>query len=61
VHLCRLFIPHLLQQERPVLANVTSGLAFVPAAFAPVYAATKAAMHSFTVSLRHQLAGTPSR
>lgn len=59
VHLCRLFIPHLLTRERPVLVNVTSGLAFVPVAFVPVYAATKAAMHSFTVSLRQQLASTP--
>jgi uncharacterized oxidoreductase len=59
VHLCRLFIPHLLTRENPVLMNVTSGLAFVPAAFVPVYAATKAAMHSFSVSLRQQLASTP--
>jgi uncharacterized oxidoreductase len=58
VHLCRLFIPHLRTRERPVLINVSSGLAFVPAAFAPVYAATKAAVHSFTVSLRQQLAST---
>jgi uncharacterized oxidoreductase len=59
VHLCRLFIPHLLTRERAVIVNVTSGLAFIPAAFVPVYAATKAAMHSFTVSLRQQLASTP--
>lgn len=59
VQLCRLFIPHLLCRERPVLVNVTSGLAFLPATFAPIYAATKAAMHSFTVSLRQQLAATP--
>jgi uncharacterized oxidoreductase len=59
VDLCRLFIPHLLGQERPTLINVTSGLAFVPAAMAPIYAATKAAMHSFTVSLRQQLRATP--
>src|SRR5262249_39080729 len=30
-----------------------------PATFAPIYAATKAAMHSFTVSLRQQLSQTP--
>ncbi|HEX4459283.1 MAG TPA: SDR family NAD(P)-dependent oxidoreductase [Polyangia bacterium] len=59
VQLCRLFIPHLLTRERPVLINVTSGLAFIPSARTPVYAATKAAMHSFTVSLRQQLAATP--
>ena len=40
---------------------MTSGLALVPMASAPVYSATKAALHSFTLSLRHQLAGTPVR
>jgi uncharacterized oxidoreductase len=59
VQLCRLFISHLLTRERPVLVNVSSGLAFVPATIAPIYAATKAALHSFTVSLRHHLAATP--
>jgi uncharacterized oxidoreductase len=59
VHLSALFIPHLLQQERPAIVNVTSGLSFVPMASAPVYSATKAALHSFTLSLRHQLAATP--
>lgn len=59
VHLCKLFIPHLLKQEGPVIINVTSGLAFLPATIAPIYAATKAALHSFTRSLRQQLAKTP--
>ena len=59
VHLSRLFIPHLLEQPRAAILNVTSGLSFVPMASAPVYSATKAALHSFTLSLRHQLAGTP--
>jgi uncharacterized oxidoreductase len=59
VHLSSLFIPHLLQQERPAILNVSSGLAFVAMASAPVYCATKAAIHSFTLSLRHQLRKTP--
>ncbi|MEE8551885.1 MAG: SDR family NAD(P)-dependent oxidoreductase [Desulfobacterales bacterium] len=59
IHLSTLFIPHLLQQERPAIINITSGLAFVPLANVPVYCATKAALHSFTLSLRHQLTGTP--
>ena len=59
IHLSTLFIPHLLQQERPAIINITSGLSFVPKANVPVYCATKAALHSFTLSLRHQLSGTP--
>jgi uncharacterized oxidoreductase len=58
IHLASLLLPHLLKQSRPVLANVSSGLAFVPMAAAPVYSATKAAIHSFTLSLRHQLRKT---
>lgn len=58
VHLTSLFLHHLLKQDRAAIVNVTSGLAFVPMASAPVYCATKAALHSFTLSLRHQLAGT---
>jgi uncharacterized oxidoreductase len=52
------FIPHLIQQPNAVLVNVSSGLAFVPLARFPVYCATKAAVHSFTLSLRHQLKGS---
>ncbi len=59
IHLCSLLVPHLLRQDHPAIVNVTSGLAFVPLANAPIYSATKAALHSFTLSLRHQLAGTP--
>lgn len=61
IHLALLFIPHLRQQPNPVIINVTSGLSFAPAAFAPIYSATKAALHSFTLSLRHQLRDTPIR
>jgi uncharacterized oxidoreductase len=59
VHLSALFIPHLRTHSRAAIINVTSGLAFAPGAFAPVYSATKAALHSFTLSLRHQLSDTP--
>jgi uncharacterized oxidoreductase len=58
IHLGSLFAPRLVNQENPVIINVTSGLAWLPAAFMPVYCATKAAMHSFTLSQRWQLRNT---
>jgi uncharacterized oxidoreductase len=61
IHLSNLFIPILVNANNPALINVTSGLAFVPLAFAPVYCATKAGLHSYTLSLRHQLKKTPVR
>jgi uncharacterized oxidoreductase len=59
IHLSMLIIPQLMNQENPAIINVTSGLAFVPLAIAPIYSATKAALHSFTLSLRQQLSDTP--
>ena len=59
IHLSTLFIPHLLKKERSTIINITSGLSFVPKADVPVYCATKSALHSFTLSLRYQLSGTP--
>jgi uncharacterized oxidoreductase len=56
LHLTALLLPHLRQQPDAAVVNVSSGLAFVPATFASVYSATKAALHSFTVTLRHDLA-----
>jgi uncharacterized oxidoreductase len=52
------FLPQLQQQPSATLVNVSSGLAFVPMARFPVYCATKAFVHSFTMSLRSQMAGT---
>lgn len=49
------FVPHLQTQKDAVLINVSSGLAFVPMARFPVYCATKAAVHSYTQSLRRLL------
>jgi uncharacterized oxidoreductase len=59
IHLSQLFIPHLLGKDAPAIVLVTSGLAFVPMAMVPVYCATKAALHSFALSMRHQLAAGP--
>ena len=52
------FIPMLVKQREAAIINVSSGLGFVPIAAMPVYCATKAAVHSFTMSLRHQLKDT---
>lgn len=58
-HLSMLFAPFFAAKEYAAIVNVTSGLAFTPFAIAPIYSATKAALHSFTMSLRHQLSETP--
>src|SRR5204862_1164006 len=52
IHLSMLIAPHLARRANPAIVNVTSGLAFVPLAATPVYCASKAALHSFTLSLR---------
>jgi len=57
IELCSLFIPHLMKKDSAIF-NVTSGLAFSPLSSVPIYCATKAALHSFTLSLRHQLKNT---
>ncbi len=58
VHLTSLFAQHLATKADAAVINISSGLAFAPLAFMPVYCATKAAVHSLTLSLRHQLKNT---
>lgn len=59
IRLATALLPYLHRQDRAAIVNVTSGLAFVPRADTPTYGATKAALHSWTQSMRHQLRGTP--
>ena len=55
IRLTNALIDHLIKQKHAAIVNVSSGLAFVPLVTTPTYCATKAAIHSYTVSLREQL------
>jgi uncharacterized oxidoreductase len=58
LHLTEALMPQLKSQPSAAIMTVTSGLAFLPLAMTPTYCATKAAMHSWSLSLRYQLKGT---
>ncbi|MDO4231027.1 MAG: SDR family NAD(P)-dependent oxidoreductase [Lautropia sp.] len=55
------FLPRLLERPEAAIVNVSSGLALVPKQSAAIYCATKAALHSFSKTLRWQLEDTPVR
>ena len=58
IRMVQQFLPHLKTRPEAAIINVSSGLAFVPLPLSPVYCAAKAAIHSFSQSLRFQLRGT---
>lgn len=59
VRLVDAFLSHLLAQPTATVMTVSSGLAFTPLTATPTYNAMKAAVHSYTLSLRQQLVGSP--
>ena len=61
IRLTAALLPHLKSKASATIVTVSSGLAFVPLAAAPTYNATKAAIHSWSQSLRYQLKDTPVR
>lgn len=61
IRLTAALLPHFLKQPRATVLTVSSGLAFVPMASNPTYCATKAAIHSYSQSLRYQLRNTNVR
>jgi uncharacterized oxidoreductase len=58
IRLTAALLPLLQKQSHATIINVSSGLAFVPLSLTPTYCATKAAIHSYTQSLRYQLKST---
>jgi short-subunit dehydrogenase involved in D-alanine esterification of teichoic acids len=61
IKLTMLALPVLLQQKDAAVVNIASGVAYTPMGRYPVYCGTKAALHSFSKSLRYQLEKTPVR
>lgn len=58
VRMVQQFLPQLKSRKEALIVMVSSGLAFIPLPMSPIYCATKAALHSYTQSLRVHLKGT---
>lgn len=58
IHMAYQFLPHLLTKKSAALVNVSSAIAFMPYSIAPIYSASKAGTHAFTMALRLQLKDT---
>lgn len=55
VALVQLFTEHLKSSSNAAIININSALAYVPMPISPIYSASKAALHSYSISTRHQL------
>ncbi|SFM87541.1 uncharacterized oxidoreductase [Chitinophaga sp. YR627] len=58
IHMVHQFLPHLIRKQSAAIVNVSSAIAFMPYSVAPVYSASKAAVHAYTMALRLQLGKT---
>ncbi len=58
IRLTAALLPQLKKQPAATIMTVSSGLAYLPMALTPTYCATKAAIHSYSLTLRYQLRGT---
>ena len=61
VELTALFISQLMKKPSAAVINVSSGLGFMPMVNTPIYSATKAAIHTYSLVLRQQLKDTSGR
>jgi uncharacterized oxidoreductase len=59
-YICQRLLPHLTTKPSAALVNITSGLAYTPSIMHPMYSAAKAALVSFTNSLRMQVERFPN-
>ncbi len=57
-HLTKLCLPVLMKAPEAAIIDVSSFLGIIPKKSAPVYCATKAALHAFSKSLRYQMEKT---
>jgi len=59
IQMAHQFLPHLMTKPSAAIVNVSSAIAFMAYSSAPVYSASKAGAHAFTMALRLQLKDTP--
>jgi uncharacterized oxidoreductase len=58
INMVHQFLPHLIKKHYAAIVNVSSAIAFMPYSTAPVYSASKAGLHAYTLALRLQLRKT---